>query len=174
MAARKDTEHWRWSASRARFRLPACPTLRFSIRPAESFIDVTPTAHGRWYPTVTELNDGRMMTTSGLNDTDGITTTPAKSGTVSNGALRFRAIPTSRTFRHFNSRCIPECTCFRPATSSIRRRHPPLLTSILPTRPGRWLRGRFIPARTIRTESEPTAHPYCFRSRRKITTAPKS
>jgi hypothetical protein len=37
----------------------------------ESFIDVAPTAHGRWYPTVTELNDGRMMTTSGLNDTDG-------------------------------------------------------------------------------------------------------
>jgi hypothetical protein len=39
----------------------------------ESIVDVTPTAHGRWYPTVTELNDGRMMTTSGLNDTDGNT-----------------------------------------------------------------------------------------------------
>jgi hypothetical protein len=37
----------------------------------ESIVDVTPTAHGRWYPSVTELNDGRMMTTSGLNDTDG-------------------------------------------------------------------------------------------------------
>ena len=37
----------------------------------ETFIDVAPTAHGRWYPTITELNDGRMMTTSGLNDTDG-------------------------------------------------------------------------------------------------------
>jgi len=37
----------------------------------ESFVDVTPTAHGRWYPTMTELNDGRMMTTSGLNDSDG-------------------------------------------------------------------------------------------------------
>jgi Domain of unknown function (DUF1929) len=37
----------------------------------ESFSDVTPTAHGRWYPTVTEMNDGRMMTTGGLNDTDG-------------------------------------------------------------------------------------------------------
>ena len=37
----------------------------------ESFVDVTPTAHGRWYPTVTEMNDGRMMTTGGLNDTDG-------------------------------------------------------------------------------------------------------
>lgn len=38
----------------------------------ESMVDVTPTAHGRWYPTVTELGDGRMMTTSGLNDTDGM------------------------------------------------------------------------------------------------------
>lgn len=37
----------------------------------ESFVDIAPTAHGRWYPNVTELNDGRMMTTSGLNDTDG-------------------------------------------------------------------------------------------------------
>ena len=39
---------------------------------SESFIDITPTAHGRWYPTMTELNDGRMMTTSGLNDSDGL------------------------------------------------------------------------------------------------------
>jgi Domain of unknown function (DUF1929) len=39
---------------------------------SESFVDVAPTAHGRWYPTMTELNDGRMMTTSGLNDTDGL------------------------------------------------------------------------------------------------------
>jgi hypothetical protein len=37
----------------------------------ESFVDLAPTAHGRWYPTMTELNDGRMMTTGGLNDTDG-------------------------------------------------------------------------------------------------------
>jgi hypothetical protein len=37
----------------------------------ESFVDAAPTAHGRWYPTVTELGDGRMMTTSGLNDSNG-------------------------------------------------------------------------------------------------------
>ena len=36
-----------------------------------SFVDIAPTAHGRWYPNVTEMNDGRMMTTSGLNETDG-------------------------------------------------------------------------------------------------------
>jgi hypothetical protein len=38
---------------------------------SESFVDIAATAHGRWYPTLTELNDGSMMTTSGLNDTDG-------------------------------------------------------------------------------------------------------
>jgi hypothetical protein len=38
----------------------------------EFFIDTTPTAHGRWYPTSTELNDGSIMTTAGLNDTDGL------------------------------------------------------------------------------------------------------
>jgi hypothetical protein len=39
---------------------------------SESFIDIAPTAHGRWYPTLTELNDGTIMTTSGLNDTTGV------------------------------------------------------------------------------------------------------
>ena len=38
---------------------------------SETFTDITPTAHGRWYPTLTEMNDGRMMTTSGLNDSNG-------------------------------------------------------------------------------------------------------
>ncbi len=37
----------------------------------ETFVNGPPVAHGRWYPTVTELGDGRMMTTSGLNDSDG-------------------------------------------------------------------------------------------------------
>jgi len=40
---------------------------------SESFTDIAPTAHGRWYPTLTELNDGTMMTTSGLNDSNGAT-----------------------------------------------------------------------------------------------------
>jgi Domain of unknown function (DUF1929)/Glyoxal oxidase N-terminus len=38
---------------------------------SESFGDISATAHGRWYPTLTELNDGRVMTTAGLNDSDG-------------------------------------------------------------------------------------------------------
>ena len=31
-------------------------------------------AHGRWYPTVTSLGDGRVMTFSGLNETGGTNT----------------------------------------------------------------------------------------------------
>ncbi len=38
---------------------------------SDSFVSAPSTAHGRWYPTVNEMGDGRMMTTSGLNDTDG-------------------------------------------------------------------------------------------------------
>ena len=33
------------------------------------------TAHGRWYPTVTELGDGRMMTTSGLDENGNVNNT---------------------------------------------------------------------------------------------------
>ena len=35
------------------------------------FSDVETMAHGRWYPTVTALGDGRVMTFSGLNETGG-------------------------------------------------------------------------------------------------------
>jgi hypothetical protein len=38
---------------------------------SESFTNLPSTAQGRWYPTMTELGDGRMMSTSGLNDSDG-------------------------------------------------------------------------------------------------------
>ena len=34
-----------------------------------TFIDLPPTLHGRWYPTVITLGDGRVMTFSGLNET---------------------------------------------------------------------------------------------------------
>jgi hypothetical protein len=36
-----------------------------------TFIDVQPTAHGRWYPTLLTLADGRVMTFSGLLETGG-------------------------------------------------------------------------------------------------------
>jgi hypothetical protein len=38
------------------------------------FVDVENMAHGRWYPTVTALGDGRVMTFSGLNETGGTNT----------------------------------------------------------------------------------------------------
>jgi hypothetical protein len=38
------------------------------------FTDVESMAHGRWYPTVTTLGDGRVMTFSGLNETGGTNT----------------------------------------------------------------------------------------------------
>jgi hypothetical protein len=39
------------------------------------FTDVQNMAHGRWYPTVTTLGDGRVMTFSGLRETGGTNTT---------------------------------------------------------------------------------------------------
>jgi len=36
-----------------------------------TFTDVQNMAHGRWYPTVTTLGDGRIMTFSGANETGG-------------------------------------------------------------------------------------------------------
>ena len=36
-----------------------------------TFSDVQNMAHGRWYPTVTTLGDGRMMTFSGAKETGG-------------------------------------------------------------------------------------------------------
>jgi hypothetical protein len=38
------------------------------------FTDVQNMAHGRWYPTVTTLSDGRVMAFSGLNETGGTNT----------------------------------------------------------------------------------------------------
>ena len=39
-----------------------------------TFTDVETMAHGRWYPTVTALGNGRIMTFSGLNETGGTNT----------------------------------------------------------------------------------------------------
>src|SRR5216117_3580625 len=39
------------------------------------FTDLENMAHGRWYPTVTTLGDGRVMTFSGLTETGGTNTT---------------------------------------------------------------------------------------------------
>ena len=42
-------------------------------------------AHGRWYPTLTMLNDGRIMTFSGLNETNGATNTTVEIYTLGSG-----------------------------------------------------------------------------------------
>src|SRR2546425_2990139 len=49
-----------------------------------SFTDVQNMAHGRWYPTVTTLGDGRVMTFSGLTETGG-TNTAVEIYTVGSG-----------------------------------------------------------------------------------------
>jgi len=48
------------------------------------FTDLQNMAHGRWYPTVTTLGDGRVMTFSGLNET-GATNTAVEIYTVGSG-----------------------------------------------------------------------------------------
>jgi hypothetical protein len=48
------------------------------------FTDLQNMAHGRWYPTVTMLGDGRVMTFSGLNETGG-TNTSVELYTVGSG-----------------------------------------------------------------------------------------
>jgi len=49
------------------------------------FTDVENMAHGRWYPTVTALGDGRVMTFSGLNNTNGATNNTVEIYTVGSG-----------------------------------------------------------------------------------------
>ena len=51
---------------------------------AGTFTDLQSMAHGRWYPTVTTLGDGRVMTFSGLNET-GATNTAVEIYTVGSG-----------------------------------------------------------------------------------------
>ena len=49
-----------------------------------TFTDLENMAHGRWYPTVTMLGDGRVMTFSGLTET-GVTNTAVEIYTVGLG-----------------------------------------------------------------------------------------
>src|SRR2546428_6377275 len=49
------------------------------------FTDVQRMAHGRWYPTVTTLGDGRVMTFSGLLET-GVTNTSVEVYTLGTGS----------------------------------------------------------------------------------------
>jgi Domain of unknown function (DUF1929)/Glyoxal oxidase N-terminus len=66
---------------------------------SESFVDIAATAHGRWYPSVTELSDGRMMTTSGLNDSDGTTNNTSE---IWNGQQWSAEIPGNPNIANFS------------------------------------------------------------------------
>jgi Domain of unknown function (DUF1929)/IPT/TIG domain len=50
-----------------------------------TFTNTQNMAHGRWYPTVTMLSDGRIMTFSGLNETTGATNNAVEIYTVGSG-----------------------------------------------------------------------------------------
>ena len=67
---------------------------------SESFVDIAPTAHGRWYPSLIELNDGTIMTTSGLNDTDG---TDNNTSEIWNGQQWSAQIPGNPNIANFPS-----------------------------------------------------------------------
>ncbi|MGC2186342.1 MAG: hypothetical protein WA637_23940, partial [Terriglobales bacterium] len=50
-----------------------------------SFTDIQTMAHGRWYPTVTNLGDGRVMTFSGQDNIDGGTNQTVEIYTINSG-----------------------------------------------------------------------------------------
>ncbi len=68
------------------------------------FTDIESMAHGRWYPTVTTLGDGRVMTFSGLLEAGG-TNTSVEIYTVGSGWSQ--PIPPAPPGRHLS---IPGCT----------------------------------------------------------------
>ena len=105
---------------------------------SESFVGAPSTAHGRWYPTVNEMGDGRMMTTSGLNDTDGGTNNTTEIWDGQSWGAEIPGQPNISDFPGFSFRYIRACTCFPPDTSSIQRLLPARWISIPALRPGRW------------------------------------
>jgi hypothetical protein len=78
------------------------------------FFDVQNMVHGRWYPTVTTLGDGRVMTFSGLTE-NGDTNSAVEIYTEGVGRSIKRA-----GFR----RSIPGCICCRTGRFSTRARAP--------------------------------------------------
>ena len=76
------------------------------------FADMQDMAHGRWYPTPTELSDGRLLVFSGL-DENGIRIRKSRYIRLP----RAGALPTPPPGFLL---CIPECIFFRTATFSIQ------------------------------------------------------
>ena len=74
-------------------------------------------AHGRWYPTVTTLGDGRVMTFSGSDDVTGATNSTVEFYTVGSGwSTPYTALSGRRRY-------IPACTSCRMERCFTRVRH---------------------------------------------------
>jgi hypothetical protein len=92
-----------------------------------TFTDVQNMAHGRWYPTVTTLGDGRVMTFSGLSETGGTNST-VEIYTVGSGWSQEYAAPwtpplyprmhLSTDGRVFYAGQGPDSRFFNPATNT--------------------------------------------------------
>ncbi len=115
-----------------------------------TFTDVQSMAHGRWYPTVTTLGDGRVMTFSGLKETGG-TNTAVEIFTPGVGWS-----PDTRPAGRL--RCIHACISCRTAECSIQGPGPDRESSI--PRP---TRGPGLSPRPITPALGPTGHPCCCR-----------
>jgi len=116
---------------------------------SNTFTNVQNMAHGRWYPTVLTLGDGRVMAFSVLNETGG-TNTAVEFYTVGSGwSLSSTPHPGRRTSTH-------ACTFYPMARCSTLERKQPLSSSIRRRRRGT----RASPQRTT-AEGETTAHRCC-------------
>ena len=113
---------------------------------------------------MTELNDGRMMTTSGLNDSDGLNNNTSEIWDGQHWSTEIPGNPGIPDFPAFQfplyprMHLLPTGHVFYSAPSSATVDFDPT------TRPGLLLHGRFIRGRTIQKASEPTARLSYFRS----------
>ena len=136
-------------------------------------MDVAPTAHGRWYPTTTELNDGRMMTTSGLNDTDGNNNNTSEIWDGQKWSAEIAGNPHIPDFPEFQfplyprMHLLPTGHVFYSASSSATLDFDPSSQT--------WalVAWTIYPGQTTQTESEPTARRCCSRSRPQNNYSPK-
>ena len=84
-----------------------------------SFTDQANMAHGRWYPSVLLLSDGRVMTFSGADEVTGATNTTVEFFTAGSGY-------SSPVSAGWTPPCIPGCiffltgTCFIPDLRKLR------------------------------------------------------
>ena len=141
-----------------------------------TFTNTANMAHGRWYPTLTTLSDGRIMTFSGLNETNGATNNAVEIYTVGSGWSsqyvanwtpplypRMHLLPSGNVFysgsanpsRLFNPTTHTWTTVGNTNLGSIRTYGSSVLLSLTPAnnyRPKVMLLGGGIPTATATTE----------------------